>query len=102
MSDNHTPEARKRLDSWKEIAAFFHRNERTVNRWEKERGLPVHRMPGGERGRVFAYEDELAAWLLSAEQQDIQGAVAPQPSPKEFAESNSQQPPTAAHEPPRD
>ena len=30
----------QRLDSWKEIAAFLGRDERTVRRWEKERGLP--------------------------------------------------------------
>jgi len=51
-----------RLDSWKEIAAFFG-HERTVRRWEKERGLPAHRVPGGERGRVFAYTHELREWL---------------------------------------
>jgi hypothetical protein len=32
----------RRLDSWKEIASFFDRDERTVKRWEKEKGLPVH------------------------------------------------------------
>jgi TolB-like protein/Tfp pilus assembly protein PilF len=53
----------KRLDSWKEIAAFFGRAERTVKRWETERGLPVHRVPGSARGSVFAYSDELADWL---------------------------------------
>src|SRR5215471_17837900 len=53
----------KRLDSWKEIAAFFARAERTVKRWEAERGLPVHRVPGGGRSAVFAYSDELADWL---------------------------------------
>ncbi len=52
-----------RLDSWKEIAAFFGRDERTVRRWEKERSLPAHRVPGGERGGVFAYTDELREWL---------------------------------------
>ena len=52
-----------RLDSWKEIAAFFGRDERTVRRWEKERGLPAYRVPGGERGGVFAYTDELREWL---------------------------------------
>src|ERR1700733_7587077 len=52
-----------RLDSWKEIAAFFGRDERTVRRWEKERGLPAHRVPGGGRGGVFAYTDELREWL---------------------------------------
>jgi len=55
--------ANQRLDSWKEIAAFFGRDERTVRRWEKERALPIHRVPGGERGGVFAYADELREWL---------------------------------------
>jgi tetratricopeptide (TPR) repeat protein len=54
----------RRIDSWKEIAAFFGRDERTVRRWEKERSLPVHRIPG-ERGGVFAYTDELTRWLNS-------------------------------------
>ena len=56
----------RRLDSWKEIAAFFGRDERTVRRWEKEDALPVHRVPGsakGRKGRVFAYEAELGQWL---------------------------------------
>ena len=55
--------AKKRLDSWKEIAAFFGRDERTVKRWEKERRLPVYRVPGSARGGVFAYSEELAEWL---------------------------------------
>jgi tetratricopeptide (TPR) repeat protein len=55
--------AKKRLDSWKEIATFFGRDERTVKRWEKERGLPVYRVPGSARGGVFAYAEELADWL---------------------------------------
>jgi tetratricopeptide (TPR) repeat protein len=53
----------RRLDSWKEIATFFGRDERTVKRWEKERALPVHRVPGGVRSGVFAYTDELSQWL---------------------------------------
>jgi TolB-like protein len=63
MSANREPLAGKRLDSWKEIAAFFGRAERTVKRWETERGLPVHRVPGGGRSAVFAYSEELADWL---------------------------------------
>jgi TolB-like protein/tetratricopeptide (TPR) repeat protein len=53
----------KALVSWKEIALFLNRAERTVKRWERERGLPVHRVPGGERGSVFAYPNELTDWL---------------------------------------
>jgi len=51
------------LVSWKEIAVCLDRSESTVKRWERERGLPVHRVPGGDRGGVFAYSDELADWL---------------------------------------
>jgi TolB-like protein len=65
-----------RLDSWKEIAAFFGRDERTVRRWEKERGLPAHRVPGGARGGVFAYTNELADWLKGrSEELDIEDPV---------------------------
>ena len=57
------PENRpSRLDSWKEIAEFLGRDVRTAIRWEKERGLPVHRIPGGKRPGVYAVVDELAAW----------------------------------------
>jgi tetratricopeptide (TPR) repeat protein len=66
----------RRIDSWKEIAAFFGRDERTVKRWEKERGLPVHRLPG-ERGGVFAWSHELTAWLNSSA--DAQKAIADSP-----------------------
>ena len=52
----------RRLDSWKEIASYFGRDERTVKRWEKERGLPVQRLPGA-RGGVFAFSDDLAQWM---------------------------------------
>lgn len=53
----------RRLGSWKEIAAYFGKDIRTVRRWEVERGLPVHRVRGGERGSVFAYISELEDWL---------------------------------------
>jgi tetratricopeptide (TPR) repeat protein len=69
---------KKRLDSWKEIAAFFDRDERTVKRWEKERGLPVHRVPGSARGSVFAYAEELAEWL-GAREHAIEPADSPRP-----------------------
>jgi Flp pilus assembly protein TadD len=55
--------AARTLVSWKEIAVFLDRSESTVKRWERDRGLPVHRIPGGERGGVFGYSDELADWL---------------------------------------
>lgn len=57
----------RRFNSWKEIAAFLDRNVRTVWRWEKERGLPVHRVPGDGRRAVFAYQREIETWLESAQ-----------------------------------
>ena len=69
MAASRDPFAAKRLDSWKEIAAFFGRAERTVKRWETERGLPIHRLPGGGRSAVFAYADELSDWLKSRKQE---------------------------------
>jgi len=53
---------RRRLDSWKEIAAYLGRGVRTVQRWERDEGLPVHRLAHAERGSVFADPAELTAW----------------------------------------
>lgn len=52
-----------RLDSWKEIAAFIRRDERTAMRWAARQGMPVHRVPGGKRGRVFSSRKEISEWL---------------------------------------
>jgi Tol biopolymer transport system component len=56
---------RGRLDSWKEIAAYLGRGVRTVQRWEREEGLPVHRLAHAERGSVFADPAELTKWWQS-------------------------------------
>jgi hypothetical protein len=53
----------QRLDSWKEIARYLRRDVTTAIRWGRERGLPVHRVPGGKLSRVFAYTNELDEWL---------------------------------------
>ena len=54
-----------RLDSWKEIAAYLNRSERTVRRWETTEALPVHRLKHDKRGSVYAYTRELDAWRTS-------------------------------------
>jgi serine/threonine-protein kinase len=50
------------LDCWKDIAAYLNRNVRTCQTWERELGLPIHRLDGSPRARVFAYAAELDAW----------------------------------------
>jgi Tol biopolymer transport system component len=54
--------SRERLESWKEIATYLNRSVRTLHRWEKDEGLPVHRQLHKELGSVFAYKSELDAW----------------------------------------
>jgi hypothetical protein len=58
----------RRLDSWKDIAAYLCRDVRTAIRWEKDKGLPVHRVPGGKRQAVFAYTTELDRWLTQEDE----------------------------------
>ena len=54
--------ANDRLDSWKEIAAHLNRSVRTVTRWEREEGLPVHRHLHSKSGSVYAFQAELDEW----------------------------------------
>jgi TolB-like protein/thioredoxin-like negative regulator of GroEL len=56
------PGAGDRLDSWKEIAAYLNRSVRTVRRWEREEGLPVHRHVHRTLGSVYADKSEVDAW----------------------------------------
>jgi formylglycine-generating enzyme required for sulfatase activity/dienelactone hydrolase len=50
-----------RLDSWKEIATYLKRDERTVRRWERE-GLPVRRHMHKKQASIYAYKAEIDAW----------------------------------------
>jgi TolB-like protein/TPR repeat protein len=52
------------LDSWKKISHYLGREIRTCHRWEKELGLPVHRIDNKSfRSKVFAYKYEIDQWL---------------------------------------
>jgi len=51
------------IESWKEISVYLNRSEKTCRRWEGTLGLPVHRLDGTPRARVFAYPAELDRWL---------------------------------------
>jgi hypothetical protein len=60
MPERNTPQ--KTLDSWKQIAGYLDRSERTVRRWEAIEGLPVHRHEHEKQDTVFAYKHEIDAW----------------------------------------
>ena len=52
-----------RLDSWKEVASYMRRDVKTVQRWEKREGMPVHRHVHDRMGSVYAFRHELDAWM---------------------------------------
>jgi Tfp pilus assembly protein PilF len=70
------------LQGWKEIADYVSRDERTVKRWEKQRQLPVRRMPGAGRTNVYVLVAELDDWLSRTPVPTVSAPVeAPSPTP---------------------
>src|SRR5436189_285197 len=53
------------LRGWKKIAAYLHRDVRTVQRWERNEHLPVHRQLHLKLGTVHAVRAELDEWLAN-------------------------------------
>lgn len=62
LQDGFTRPAHGRLDSWKEIAVYFGRSVRCVQRWERLEAMPVHRRRHRRGASVYAYRFELEAW----------------------------------------
>lgn len=78
------PAVADRLDSWKEIAAYLHRDVRTVQRWEKAARLPVHRHATSRLRTAYAYRTELDAWWHAQQAAPGAGALGPNaPEPAE-------------------
>ena len=61
------PPGSAQLNGWKEIAAYLGRSVRTVQRWEKDYGLPVRRFGVSRPESVFALAHEVDAWLLTSQ-----------------------------------
>jgi TolB-like protein/Flp pilus assembly protein TadD len=62
-----------RLDSWKEIATYLKRSPRTVSRWERQEGLPVHRHLHRKKETVYAFTEKIDAWLKSRGKEESTG-----------------------------
>src|SRR5215469_2149039 len=83
------PQAGHRLDSWKEIAVYLNREVRTVQRWEKNEGLPVHRHLHDKLGSVYAYKFEVDAWWKERQQglaQEVVDSEGIEPEPEQAPE----------------
>ncbi|HEV2349103.1 MAG TPA: hypothetical protein VG028_04565 [Terriglobia bacterium] len=76
-----------RLDSWKEIAVYLKRDIRTVQLWEKNEALPIHRHFHMGRASVYAHTSELDAWWNSRDKTPPQGTGAGAKSGSEGDES---------------
>jgi Tol biopolymer transport system component len=79
-----------RLDSWKEIAAYFNRDVTTVQRWEKREGMPVRRHVHDRMGSVYAFRTDLDAWarsrnLPAAQEDGNEVLTASLPAPSQVA-----------------
>ena len=75
-----------RLDSWKEIAVYLGRDVRTVQRWERREGLPIHRQQHDKLGSVYAFRHEIDTWRAARTHQpeealgELAGGLDPQAS----------------------
>jgi hypothetical protein len=53
------------FSGWKEIASYLGKGVRSVQRYERELGLPIHRPARKTRGAVIATKAELDDWVLA-------------------------------------
>jgi hypothetical protein len=53
------------LSGWKDIANYLGKGVRTVQRYERELGLPVRRPSGKMKGSVIATQAELSSWVAA-------------------------------------
>ena len=51
---------------WKDIAAYLGKGVRTVQRYERELGLPIRRPAGKSTGSVMATKAELDGWVVAS------------------------------------
>lgn len=54
------------LSGWKDIANYMGKGVRTVQRYERELGLPVRRPNGRAKGSVLITKTELDVWIHAA------------------------------------
>ena len=69
------------LSGWKDIANYLGQAVRTVQRYEYELGLPVHRPAGKLRGSVIAVKSDLDAWVASKPARDLPVLLDSNPDP---------------------
>ena len=59
------------LVGWKQIASYLGKGVRTVQRYERALGLPLHRPAGKSAAAVFANKSELDHWITAGPTRQI-------------------------------
>jgi tetratricopeptide (TPR) repeat protein len=66
---------------------------RTVQRWESEQGLPIHRLPHNKQSTIYAHAHELDAWWeerkTTLETSEFERADAPAAAPESNASASA-------------
>jgi TolB-like protein/Flp pilus assembly protein TadD len=91
-------DASDRLNSWKEIAVYLSRDVRTVLRWEKKEGLPVHRHLHGKGASVYAFKSEIDHWWANRRPQ-LESEPEPEPVPGELLDDTEEMEFDSGHRP---
>jgi hypothetical protein len=91
ISPPRVSDGNKYLSTWKEIAQYFGRGVRTVQRWEECLGMPVRRPHGRSRSAVMAIASELDQWMASCSTREAIAMLNNHP------ESNGEQGPDTLH-----
>jgi hypothetical protein len=99
VPDTLPPSGPVRLNGWKDIAGYLNRGVRTVQRWEKEFGLPIRRLGTGRGEGVFAFANEIDAWQATAQADrarsdsqsaSTEGSAPPAPDPRPVTAGTSE------------
>lgn len=69
MADTSPAAGSAPLNGWKEIAAYLGRSVRAVQRYERELGLPVHRLRTADGQTVYAFRHDIDAWRQTHDSQ---------------------------------
>jgi hypothetical protein len=77
MGIHKLPTRRQVFSGWKEIANYLGKGVRTVQRYEREVGLPIHRIAGKTQGSVISTKAELDDWVSA-------GPMRPEAVPKKW------------------
>lgn len=70
-SDRNGESSADTLNGWKEIAGFLGKSVRTAQRWERELGLPTHRIKTPDGQIIFSKRSEIDVWRSSMDQRRL-------------------------------